>query len=34
MDRVYEQGLLFRRKPSKGGDSKKSQNVLKYWVVG
>ena len=34
MDRVYEQGLLFRKKPTKGGDSKKSQNVLKYWVVG
>eukprot|EP00795_Rhopilema_esculentum_P000903 gene903-10658_t len=33
-DKVYEQGLLFRRKPLKGGDLKKSQNVLKYWVVG
>jgi len=33
-DKVYEQGLLFRRKPTKGGDSRKSQNVLKYWVVG
>eukprot|EP00794_Sanderia_malayensis_P006908 gene6908-7686_t len=33
-DKIYEQGLLFKTKPRKGGDLKKSQHVLKYWVIG